>query len=335
MAEHAFKIIGRDIKENRIGSTVLMYGRENYLIDWAAGLLKERFVNPAVEAIDFTQIEAAEADISDVEGACEMLPLMSERKMVVVRFSDVKSKIKDSELKEYMKNVPATTLLVICRYQESVPKAVLDAAENAVVYDFGILDERSLTAFIAKEFRLAGKAASAPVIRQFIQESGYYHKDSEYTLYNLKNDIVKLCAHCMSDQVTSEDVEAVTSGNMEKNIFAMVDSICRNRKDEALRLLHNLMSGGVSAMSISGMIVSQYEIILSVKELREQGFNTEQIRKTLKIHEYRVKKAMPLAGRYSADELKNILIKAYSIDNDIKSGTLDDITALEVFISEV
>ena len=44
---------------------------------------------------------------------------------------------------------------------------------------------------------------------------------------------------------------------------------------------------------------------------------------------------MALTGRYSVLELKNILMKAYSIDNDIKTGNLDERTALEVFICEV
>lgn len=335
MSEHAFRTIGRDIKENRIGNLAVLFGRESYLIDWAHQLLIDRFINPACRAIDYTFIEAADSSFSDVVNACEMLPVMSEKKVVTVRFTSDKSKIRESELKSYVSDIPDSTLLILCIYQKSLSKTMTEIAKQGSLYDFSSLDERTLSSFIVKELRNAGKTARNDVIREFIHCSGYFQKESEYTLYNVKNDIIKLCAHCEDEEILREDVEAVVSGNTEINIFEMVECICRNRKDEALRLLHNLLSSGEQGLNIAGMIIAQYEIILSVKELRDRACNLEQIKKTLKIHEYRIRKSMALTGRYSVLELKNILMKAYSIDNDIKTGNLDERTALEVFICEV
>lgn len=335
MSEHAFRTIGRDIKENRIKNPVVLFGREGYLIDWAHKLISDRFINPAVRAIDYTFIEASDASFADVVNACEMLPVMSEKKVVAVRFASDKSKIRESELKSYVSDIPDSTLLILCVYQDRLSKTMAETANRGSVYDFSALDERTLSSFIVKELRNAGKTARNSVIREFINCSGYFQKESDYTLYNVKNDILKLCAHCEGEEILREDVEAAVSGNIEKNIFEMTDCICRNRKDEALRLLHNLLSSGESGLNIAGMIIAQYEIILSVKELRDRACNLEQIKKTLKIHEYRIKKSMALTGRYSVEELRNILMKAYSIDNDIKTGNLDEKTALEVFICEV
>ena len=101
------------------------------------------------------------------------------------------------------------------------------------------------------------------------------------------------------------------------------------------RMLYNLLSGGDTVYHMLSMIIGQFEIILSVKELREKSMSNSQIHKALKIHEYRIKKAVPLADRYSIKDLRRILINAYEIDNSIKSGLMEAQLALELFIAEI
>lgn len=339
MAEYAYNRIGRDIREGRVRNLVMLYGKESYLIDWALGLLIGEYINPAVKALDYTHIEAGDVVCADIETACEMLPVMSEKKVVSVRFGEEKSKVKEAELIDYIGNLPESSLLILCFYKEKISAGLEKAAKNAIIYEFAPFnktkDEKTLLSFIAKEARTWNKTISPSVARELVIASGYLQKDSEYTLYNLKNDMIKLCAHAAGDQIESEDVEAVTSGNIEKDVFKMVDCICRNRKDEALKLLHNLLTSGTSPFHVTSLIISQFETILSVKELKDMGYNLTQIKNALKIHEFRVKIAMGLSGRYSQNSLKKILVAAYSIENDIKTGNLDSKMALELFIAGI
>ena len=74
-----------------------------------------------------------------------------------------------------------------------------------------------------------------------MSESGYGNKAIEYSLYNLENDLKKIIAHSgNSSEITAADVSDIIAANPENNVFAMLDAIGRNRKDEAFRLLHNL-----------------------------------------------------------------------------------------------
>ena len=118
-------------------------------------------------------------------------------------------------------------------------------------------------------------------------------------------------------------------------VFAMLDAIGRNRKDEAFRLLHNLLVSGTPEFGLVKMITSQIELILSVKELKEEGNSLAAIQKKLGVHQFRVKKAMALTGRYSSAHLKKILSSAYDIDENIKSGLFDSTLALEFFIANI
>ncbi|MFQ8847592.1 MAG: DNA polymerase III subunit delta, partial [Clostridia bacterium] len=151
---------------------------------------------------------------------------------------------------------------------------------------------------------------------------------------NLDNDLKKVIAYS-GEEITASDVGAVLSVNPENNVFAMLDAIGRNRKDEALRLLYNLLESGTTVFSLLRMITGQLELILSIKEMKENGMNLTQIQKKLGVHQFRVKKAAAVGGNCSVSYLKNILSEAYQVDEHIKTGLFDGQLALEYFIAKL
>ena len=96
-----------------------------------------------------------------------------------------------------------------------------------------------------------------------------------------------------------------------------------------------MMHGGTDAFSIIGAIVSQFEMMLSVKQMREEGLDLSAIHKKLGGSEFRIKKMLPYANRYSVDKLKQILSSIYEVDRNIKTGLLDPQLALEMFIAGI
>ena len=144
-----------------------------------------------------------------------------------------------------------------------------------------------------------------------------------------------MIAYSEGEEILLSDVLATVSGNLETSVFAMLDAISIGRKNEAYLLLNSLLSSGENLYMILSLIASQFEIILEVKELKEEGKNLSEIQSILQIHEFRIKKAMSFADRYSVKSLKQILIKVYEIDKSIKTGLLEQSFALELFIAQI
>lgn len=203
------------------------------------------------------------------------------------------------------------------------------------LYDFGPLSGAQLRSFIVKRFKASGKVCRNSIVDMLIEDSGYGNREIDYNLYNLENDIRKIIAHSDGEEIVSSDVALTISTNLETNVFAMLDAISRNRKDEAYRLLHNLLVSGEGVYRLLALISSQLELILEVKEMRDEGMSLPQMHKLLGIHEFRIKKAMSVTEKYSSSGLKKILSKAYEIDGNIKTGLLDQTLALELFIAEI
>lgn len=208
--------------------------------------------------------------------------------------------------------------------------------KNGRTYDFQPLKGNQLRGFIEKRFRSAGKNYAPSVISTIIYESGYGNKAIDYSLYNLENDLRKIIAHSgSSDEVSMADVKNVLVANPEHNVFAMLDAIGRNRKDEAFRLLHDLLASGTPVFNLLKLITNQLELILSVKEMKDEGLSSADMQRKLGVHQFRVKKALEATGRYSMPDLRNALSEAYEVDEHIKTGLMEGSLALEYFIARL
>ncbi|MDD2217346.1 MAG: DNA polymerase III subunit delta [Eubacteriales bacterium] len=342
--EHDFKRINRDVKAEKIANIILLHGKEQYLIDWAINLIADKYINEAARSFDFVRMQQENFSVDAMIEACETLSMFSKSRVVAVTdFSYLGSeKVKniseadENALINYLQNIPEGTILIFSSQKLDKRKKIYkEIKKKGEVYEFEGLSEDDLKNFIIKKFKMSGKVCKAYILKEIIELSGYYHKETQYSLYNLENDLKKMIAHSTGDEIVASDMLAAISGNLETNVFAMVDAVSRGRKDEAFEMLFNILDTEESVYKLLAIFVSQFEIILWVKELKERNVISRDMPEILGVHEYRVKKALAFSERYTVMRLKKILINAYETDIKIKSGLLDKRTALEFFIAEI
>lgn len=342
--EHAYQTFQKDLKGGTIPNALFFYGREGFLSEWAVGALVKKYVNPAVMALEYTPIDGKTVTIDEIKNSCETLPMMSERKVVLITdfppLSGEKSKAfgeaDEKELAEYVKDLPETTLLLFtAETADKRRKLFKSLSESGKVYDFCQLPEKQLVSFIQKRLKLAGKTARASAVTAFIGQTGYFDKETDYTLYNLENDVKKAISHSTGEEVTAEDFGATVAGNIDTNVFAMLDAVSKDRKEEAFLLLHNILDSGENTYKLLSLVCSQFELMLSAKEMKEEGLPFSEIQKQLGVHEFRIKKAMQFAQGYSIQKLRRVLKSAYEVDKNIKTGILEQRLALEMFVAEI
>lgn len=342
--EHAYQIIQKEIKEGKLKNALVFYGKEVYLINWALDQIIGAYVSQTTRELDFSVLDSTAVSLTDIINCCETLPMMSERKVVLLRdflpltggrrkgFSEEDEK----RLAEYVTDMPDTTLLIFtAETVDKRKKLCKNISQAGRLYDFCTLNEKQLRGFISKRLKAAEKTAKPSAISQFIAHTGYYDKDTDYTLYNLENDIKKALAYSAGPEMTLEELLGTVSGNIDTNVFAMMDAVSRNRKEEAFHMLHNILNSGENFYKLLALLCSQFELMLSVREMREDGLSQPSITKKLGVHEFRVKKAMQFAENYSVAHLRRVLKRIYEIDKNIKTGLLEQSLAMEMLIAEM
>lgn len=363
--EHAFIRIEKDIREGRIPPAVLLCGTEEYLVHHYGKDLAVRFTGEAGRALDLVRLERERVTFNDIVENMETMPLISERKVVCLPdFFDSKGKMpkafegKDdaAKLADYIaemndrnagKNLSGMLLLMTAarqtdsRDETAVRRSAVYKAFGAEgVYDFYMLDDARLRGFIEKRFKAGGKQYRPGIVSLIVREGGYGNKNIDYGLFNLENDLKKIIAHSGGNpEILPDDVMSALTVNPENNIFAMIDAISRNRKDEAFRLLHNLLVDGSSEFQLLAMITKQLELMLETCELKESGLSLpaiqKELKKTEKVHEFRIRKALETGSRFGRRELRRILTSAYEVELNIKTGLMPAQLALEYFIAGI
>lgn len=332
--EHAFRRMQADLNNDALKNILLFYGPEDHLIRWSEEKVKERYINPAVEMFDFVKMDGNECAAGDIRSACETMPMMSEKRVVIIEDFDTAGEYAE-DMVEYFGEFPDfTVLMLISKAPDKRRKLFKTIQKYGAEYEFGRLDMPQLKSFIIKRLRASGKPFDADVPAVIAEASGYYDKDSDYTLDNLINDIAKIISHS-GERIIPEDVDETISGNEERDVFAFADALASERKGEALELLSVLLSYGENEFKLLGLICAQFETMLLVNEMRADGLTTKTMHDMTGIHEFRIKKSLPLAQRYTASRLRHILMKAYEVDRNIKSGLSEPRTALELFTATV
>jgi DNA polymerase-3 subunit delta len=339
---HAYKRITDDIASGEIASPLLLFGKERFLVRWAAEALANKYVDPSLRAVDFARLDGASIDADAVVRHCETLPLGSAKKLVLVEGLSVlagddaraSARFDDEAFCAYITGLPDTCLLILTADRADKRKKLYKTvAKTGGVYEFTSLDPPLLRAFVEKRLKEAGKRASASVIRRFTDMTGYAERDSEYTLYRLENDLKKIAAYCDGDEILLSDVLAVMEASLDLNAFALADAASRGRRSEAFDLLAAMLASGENVYRLLALLLSQFELLLSVREMADAGFTRARMQSELGVHEYRLRMAAETAARFDADTLRAIVLRACEADRHIKTGLLRDTLALELFVN--
>lgn len=359
--EHDFKRIAADVKKRDIASINIVYGTEDYLVRWAGDSIRRTFVDEAAEMFDFTELDGTRCSSGDIISACETMPMMSERRVVIVTdFPAGSGSVKNSgvdedpedtetendtlpgsavdleELTSYFETFPDSTVLVlICRGNpDKRRKFFKTAMKKGREYNMKRLDVATFNGFVRKRLGELGCSCDSNMVNAISYATGYFDTESEYRIDNLVGDLSKLAAYC-EGTVTRQAIEETITGNNSVYVFNFVDAVLAGRRNEALKMFEQMLENESNLFGLLGLICSQFETVLLVSEMRGAGMDRREIASRLKIHEFRVKKAWEACRSYSDAKLRRILMKAYEINRNVKTGKFPIETSMELFIAGI
>lgn len=337
-----YRTLTEQLKTDTLPRVLLLYGPESYLIRWVLTQITDRYVPPETGIFNHTVFSGHDYDSAQpVIEACEMIPMMAEKKVVTVNrlkkrggVSPNQSAIDD--LAAYLDSLPESTLLIITmENREDAGKEFADAVKKAGrIYHFGRLDESVFAGFTRKYLKQAGASFTNDTVLAIKELSGYYDRESDYTLDDLRGDIQKLAMYS-SGIITREDVETIVLGNEETDGFAFTDALSAGDKQEALRILSSMLSHGSNEFNILGLICSQFEVMMLIQETKENRQAVSFLEKELRLNSYRIRRLSGPASRFTSSQLKRSLLKAYEIDRNVKTGVMDARLGLELFVTSV
>ncbi len=83
--------------------------------------------------------------------------------------------------------------------------------------------------------------------------------------------------HWKKDYIDISDVEAITTEQTENKIFDMIDAVALHQQKKALDLYYDLLALKEAPMRILFLLSSQFQRLMIVKSMTNQGFGNKEI----------------------------------------------------------
>ncbi|MGV8145674.1 MAG: DNA polymerase III subunit delta [Alkaliphilus sp.] len=341
----SYKEVLKDIKLKQTGNLYLFYGEEIYLLEETIKLMKQHVLTPDFESMNLSVIEGKSFTVNKLIDACETLPFMSDRKMVIIKDSEVfhgKKKVlsekEEKKLIEYMRDMPEFTCLIFHEGStiDARRKLAKEIKKNGKIVQFGKLSEGELSKWIGKRIKMQKKNINQNELVYLISQFDYFGKNAEQSMLDIRNEINKLTSYMGETvDVKKEQINDVISLKFQNDIFKLLDAISSKNLEESLKRLIYMLSEGEPVMKLMFMLSKQVKNILVVKELLDEGYSSKLIASKTKIHPFIVSKHMAQCRFFSASKLRELLSYSIKMDSSIKSGKLAERLAIELLVVEM
>lgn len=327
------------VKNNTIDSSYLFYGEEEYLINECIGILKNSFIDKSFEELNIANIDGREANFDKLMNACETLPFMSEKKIVLLNDINIFFEREESaaglDIYKYLDTLGSHVCLILIDNLGELKKTsklykFYNKRNRAV--EFLKLRGKDLNLWIEDKLSKYNKKISLSNINYFIQRSTYLSRNINSNLYYLENEIIKTISFSKRDEVTKEDIDLVLAKSLDSNIFDLLSAVNKGDVDSSLSIFNEIYLSNEPIQKILFMITRQIRLILSYNIYKQKGYGERDIQEKLQIKPYEFSKISSQSKSFKIDELEKSLNSVLAVDKKVKTTSSNDKIEMEILL---
>lgn len=243
MAQITEKELSRSLRSGLPAGVFLLYGSDRYLVERYASLIVDRAVK-GDKTFNFERIDGAKIDFDHLYDSVLTLPMMAERRAVLLDDPDV-DKLSAGDLEKLLQILSEATeptvLVIAIKQNEFLPKKSARCRKLLETVDklgtAAELNERSaadLAGFVMKRCTAAGCSISR-------ENADLLVSKTTGELIAVQNEADKLIAFTGSGEVTREAIDRLVSATVEAEVFSLSKAILARDYARAQGILSALL----------------------------------------------------------------------------------------------
>ena len=323
------KELNQQIKTGNFSQIYLFYGPETFLIHHWQKRLTEGILDGAEATLNFETFEG-KAPIQDIINAAETLPFMAERRLILCKGTGLfeTGRKDDSEaMAKYIADIPPSTILVFIESGVDKRGRLFKRVKEA-----GFVDE----AATPSEGDLAGWAGKLCASRgKTLHRAAAFHliRNTTQNMQLLYNELEKLISYVGdAPEITIDDIDAVCTKSLDVKIFDLMKQISRGDARAACDIYAGLIGMKESPLMVLSMIARQFRFLLQCGAMAATGAQQKDIASKLSLHPFAVKEFISDSKNFKQKDMIAALEDCLETDFAIKSGHMQDVTAVELLI---
>ncbi|MEG0903544.1 MAG: DNA polymerase III subunit delta [Lachnospiraceae bacterium] len=319
------KRLNEDLKTGDFKQIYFLYGEENYLKRQYKNKLSEAII-PCDHSMNYAYYEGKGINVKEIIDLAETIPFFGDRRLIVMENTGF-FKNPTPELADYIKALPETTYLLFIEAEvDKRGKLFKSVKDRGLIVELSRQEERTLIKWIQGMVKQEGKQITDATIRHLLTKVG---SDME----QIQKELEKLFCYVLDkNMITLEDVDAICTTQITNQIFSMVNAVADKKQKQALDYYYELLALKEPPLRILFLLARQFRLLLQVKELEKQGSNRKIISEKTGLQNFVVGKYMDQSKHFTTSELIHILEACVETEEYVKTGRLDGVMGVELFI---
>ena len=336
-----FDVLEGEVKKGKIDNSYIFCGLDEELIKEGISLVVNNTVDKSLLDLNYIRLDGLTTTFDDIMNACETMPFMGDKKVVVVyRASFLKDKTDSAGTKtyndilKYLKDLPPYTVLImyyLFNDKRDTPKKstkvkALDKVSKVVYFDK--LKKDRYYKKVEEVFKEKGKEIGKIELR-------YFAEKVQNNFDIIRREADKLIAYTGDRVISKNDIDRLIANSSEDDIFDLIDFISQKKVEKALDLLYELLSKSDQHMLIISNIENNFKRLYEIKILVQSGARVNDISSKFKLPTFVCEKLMNQCSKFSVKQLQRLMEICLETENKIKTTGVDKNMEMELMIFNI
>ena len=315
MKEHSIlsfkKYLERPLRDNLF----VIHGEERFFHDQLLQNIENAvFTNKADKDLNYHLYYGTEISLSDLLSTCLSYPMLSDRKLVVVKEFD-KLQITDQEsFQKYLDNPQSTTILVLLAERFNRTKLYLNILQKSVVIKCKKMSETEIFQWTTAKLNETNIKADKETISFLVENTGT-------NLLRLSLEIEKIISFLEHGQsLTLDLISQITGFAREVNIFNFQKVLATKNLKSSLKIGSHLLEQGEFLAGILPAIFTFFRRMWVVKELIQKNYTQNQILDLLQGHPYAYRDIFANLNKFEIQHIELIFCKLLEAEVQLKTS---------------
>lgn len=287
---------------------------ESYLKDKAFLLLKNTLVPPNVMDFNYEIFYGEETKASEVMEALQSPPMLSNKKLVILRNFQAMHIAYKKKIVDYLQNPIKEAVLVIEADKVNTYSGLYARITKLThtYYFYHPYNESEAIRFLREESVALNKTIDNEAARIMVDYIGLNCQD-------LHSELEKVALYSGSrSHITPEDVQACIGVSKGNTIYELQGALTQRNFPQAMKVLENLMANNMSPVLIVIMLTRFYTTLwdILIQRFQQNRSNTEIERS---LGNWNTKSYMNAAEYYSLENFEKIFALLLETDKKLKS----------------
>ncbi|MBC8526445.1 MAG: DNA polymerase III subunit delta [Candidatus Cloacimonetes bacterium] len=320
-----------ELNAGKIHNIYFFTEEESFLKDKAFNILQEKIISHKYEDFNLSIFYGEETNANEVFEALQTPPILSEKRLVVLRnFQELHISHKNKILNYIKHPIPESIFVIesgkVNLKTELYKKLVKDVP---TYYFYHLYNAAAAIQFLQGEAKNQHKFFQNEAANLMVDYIGLSYQD-------LNSEFQKLLIHLgEKNKISVDDIKTCIGFSKKNNIYELQNTLAKKDIKSSLKILENLLDNSVSEVLIIIMLTGFFKTLWKIsvhQKLKKQ--NSQEIEKTLNLGFFS-KKFIPLAKRFQTNDFPEIFHILLNADQQLKSASIPRKIILEIMIYKI